>query len=1188
MAPTRTPHIITNSSNTPMPFRNMGLPGHKGELPIERSMRIRNASFGGGLSGAMGAGDRGSWQSVPDFTGNPYDSQDYVYRWRQYVHLYELSWEARKIIRIPVEDALRKPWEALDIPEQMAKGIMTRIEQLNFMSVLKRSLMLERLLGGCLTFLGLDSANDDVSKVYHPHEGAKLRFANAIPISRISRISWDTNPMSEGYMRPDMFLVNGNELHTSRALVWDGEPLFDPYDFALTNFRSNLAGFGPSKLAPIWDDIIKAVGTRQAAYQLIQTNNAILVAINDLQDISSTAPGQANLAKLKDMANQLSLYKAAMIDGDKTTVTQSAASFGSVPELIITFIQILSAASDIPATRFLGQAPGGLNATGESDLENYYNVIDAYQQQRIAPALHRVYDILGWNMYGQLWKKERGKLNFKFPPLWNASELEEAQTHAAEIDNVMKLHEAGLVTSEKVIEELNSKGALSVTLDKDDLANLEAMKEEQVDAAEEIAKLKEQGSTGDKSGGEAFSIKRTPTPIQNTFGMEFLMGMKDEQEHLEEVEGDQHKVAQIVMDHLKDDPEYYSKLRKAGLMKVETSSNQLKDLKEIFNNTLKFQTETQFRNYVWDAVHLAQKTQNIRFDLENNDPIGEVYEFKVDSDKWEPSTKILYQLWSAGGDWENPVLFGVCQLIQGSLEKLKSNKNMGMFVYIPSVNEGNYSLVSNPKGGYVASNDDQLKNDKRNDESQCLKSIQRYLDQVVKGKIKVKNTIDLEALPSPSQAQIDAGNYQKHHLTLHGMQVAIENPKGSLRSGMDPNGVAWESELPAHYGYIKRTEGADGDHVDIYIGDNEQSELVFIIDQLDLATGEFDEHKCILGCLGQKEAEALYQAGFSDGKGKDRLGAITPMHLSQFKQWLAEGDTTQPFMNEADFDESKHKRASDGKFGSGGATKAKKPHATVEHTAEDTKAHSVAKARGLKVPPAWTNVWVNPDPKGDLQVKGKDEKGRAQYLYSANFRTQQDVAKFNRLKVFASEYPKMMNQIVKDMATSEEAKALYLIAQTGFRVGSERDTKAEAQAYGATTLTSDHVKIEGSKVLFGFTGKKGVSQLHEIDDPKLASMFTGKQGKILDTNDRKVRDYLDSLSSTHFKVKDFRTYVATSTALEAIQQVEAPINLKSYAKAVMSVAKIVADKLGNTPKMAKDAYIDPTVFRSWQAQLQGV
>jgi hypothetical protein len=149
-------------------------------------------------------------------------------------------------------------------------------------------------------------------------------------------------------------------------------------------------------------------------------------------------------------------------------------------------------------------------------------------------------------------------------------------------------------------------------------------------------------------------------------------------------------------------------------------------------------------------------------------------------------------------------------------------------------------------------------------------------------------------LPEPTQAQKEAGNYKLGHATWNGLGLSFENPKGSERKGVDPNGQPWSVTMPAHYGYVKRTEGADGDHVDIYMGDKPDSDQVFVVDQQDAATGKFDEHKVILGTGSLEEAASLYDAGFSDGKGPQRRAAITPMGVDKFKAWLREGDTTKP------------------------------------------------------------------------------------------------------------------------------------------------------------------------------------------------------------------------------------------------------------------------------------------------------
>ncbi|WP_081099454.1 LPD38 domain-containing protein [Aeromonas salmonicida] len=149
-----------------------------------------------------------------------------------------------------------------------------------------------------------------------------------------------------------------------------------------------------------------------------------------------------------------------------------------------------------------------------------------------------------------------------------------------------------------------------------------------------------------------------------------------------------------------------------------------------------------------------------------------------------------------------------------------------------------------------------------------------------------------EVAPEPTEAQKEAGNYKKGHLTLQGLDIALENPKGSTRSGTDQDGKAWQSTMAHDYGYIKRTLGADGDHVDVFIGDRPNSETVYVVDQVDPKTGKFDEHKVMMGFASEPAARDGYLANYE--KGWKGLSAIKAMPVEEFKRWVKEGDTTKP------------------------------------------------------------------------------------------------------------------------------------------------------------------------------------------------------------------------------------------------------------------------------------------------------
>ncbi|MFA7290879.1 MAG: LPD38 domain-containing protein [Rhodocyclaceae bacterium] len=148
-------------------------------------------------------------------------------------------------------------------------------------------------------------------------------------------------------------------------------------------------------------------------------------------------------------------------------------------------------------------------------------------------------------------------------------------------------------------------------------------------------------------------------------------------------------------------------------------------------------------------------------------------------------------------------------------------------------------------------------------------------------------------LPQPSEAQIEAGNYKKGHVVLHGLDIAIENPMGSTRSGTDEDGKAWSTTMTSHYGYIKRTEGNDGDHVDVFVGAKPESEMVFVVDQSN-ADGSFDEHKVMLGFENMLTAKAGYAKNYQAGWMKSRVLTVTPMSVDLFKQWLEDADLSQP------------------------------------------------------------------------------------------------------------------------------------------------------------------------------------------------------------------------------------------------------------------------------------------------------
>ena len=147
---------------------------------------------------------------------------------------------------------------------------------------------------------------------------------------------------------------------------------------------------------------------------------------------------------------------------------------------------------------------------------------------------------------------------------------------------------------------------------------------------------------------------------------------------------------------------------------------------------------------------------------------------------------------------------------------------------------------------------------------------------------------------NPSEAQKEAGNYRKGHVRVDGLDVTIENPKGSVRSGTDADGKRWETVMNNTYGYMRGTEGVDGDHIDVFLSDNPESGNVYVVDQRDPKTGEFDEHKVMYGFGSMEEARDAYLKNYTPGW--QGLGAITEVSKDEFKKWIGSSKRkTKPF-----------------------------------------------------------------------------------------------------------------------------------------------------------------------------------------------------------------------------------------------------------------------------------------------------
>jgi len=254
---------------------------------------------------------------------------------------------------------------------------------------------------------------------------------------------------------------------------------------------------------------------------------------------------------------------------------------------------------------------------------------------------------------------------------------------------------------------------------------------------------------------------------------------------------------------------------------------------------------------------------------------------------------------------------------------------------------------------------------------------------------------------------------------------------------------------------------------------------------------------------------------------------------------------------------------------------------------------------GLAIPPAWTDVWICADPEGHLQAAGTDAAGRRQYLYHPAWRARQESRKFERIESFARALPDMRvaceRALDLDGLPQERvmAAAVRLLDRATFRIGSE--TYADRNgSFGLATIRKSHVRVEGSTLVFDYTGKAGVRRVHRIDDPLVApiverlkrrrsgglELLAYREGpRWVDVRSGDINAYIKDLVGADHSAKDFRTWHAT--VLAAVDLAAADVQVDGNAakkRAVAATVRRVAEHLGNTPAVCRTSYIDPRVI----------
>jgi DNA topoisomerase-1 len=254
----------------------------------------------------------------------------------------------------------------------------------------------------------------------------------------------------------------------------------------------------------------------------------------------------------------------------------------------------------------------------------------------------------------------------------------------------------------------------------------------------------------------------------------------------------------------------------------------------------------------------------------------------------------------------------------------------------------------------------------------------------------------------------------------------------------------------------------------------------------------------------------------------------------------------------------------------------------------------------LAIPPAWTNVWICPDPDGHIQATARDARGRKQYRYHPSYREARDRSKFRRMLEFSEVLPRVRERVERDLRQDDLSRrqllatVVRLLDRTLIRVGNDEYAR-ENRSFGLTTLRRKHVRVEGALLRFSFRGKSGVEHSISLSDPRLARIiqrcqdlpgqelfqYLDEAGKRQTVSSDDVNAYLREITGREVTAKDFRTWGGTMLAAIELRAAGPAASRREADRNVVRAIDAVAERLGNTRAVCRKYYVHPTLVRAY-------
>lgn len=376
---------------------------------------------------------------------------------RELSDMYRVSWLARKIVDIIPLDATRQ-WRKWQADAAQIEAIEALEKRLGLRVKIKEALTKARLFGGAAIYIG--TRDTDPSKPLLPERMGRdgIRYLAVIPRQQLSAIELESDPATERYGLPKAYQLSGSSgvqvIHQSRLVVFVGAALPDA-----TLASGPEYGWGDSVLTATQDAIKHADATLANVASMVFESKVDVVKIPGFMDnIADKEYRKRVMERLQLAGIAKGINGMLVLDAEEEYETKQL-GFGQLPELMDRFLQVVSGAADIPATRLLGQSPAGLSSTGEADTRNYYDRIRAVQELDIGPAMQVLDECLIRSALGN----RPPEVHYEWASLWQSTPEQRATTGKTVADTIVALNNTRLwpvdVMSEVATNMLTECGA---------------------------------------------------------------------------------------------------------------------------------------------------------------------------------------------------------------------------------------------------------------------------------------------------------------------------------------------------------------------------------------------------------------------------------------------------------------------------------------------------------------------------------------------------------------------------------------------------------------------------------------------------------------------------------------------------------------------------------------------------------